>query len=203
MYNIQFILTIFFVFVRLLESRKLDSNSLTKTKSWSGWNEVAETSGGPLWPQNKWLHTPRTADYRHTRQDRWIQTELAFTLNKECHKTESLWNHTTTDCKEGEQLEDRRSVGESSCNCGDGTDQTVQSLMFMMMMIMTYCIVLTAQLISISTYRQYSRHAATAPTQHNDVNHSVFLNCKFSKEQYMLPEDDRVIETCRSVENGM
>jgi len=25
------------------------------------------------------------------------------------------------------------------------------------------------------------------------------LNCKFSKEQSMLPEDDRMIETCRSV----
>ena len=45
---------------------------------------VTETSGRlhPLWPQNKLLHTPRTIDYRHTRQDtsRWIQTELAFTL---------------------------------------------------------------------------------------------------------------------------
>jgi len=39
----------------------------------------------------------------------------------------------TTDHKEGEQLEDRRNVGESSCNSGDGTDQRVQSLMFMMM----------------------------------------------------------------------
>jgi len=27
------------------------------------------------------------------------------------------------------------------------------------------------------------------------------LNCNFSKEQYMLPEDDRVIETCKSVLN--
>jgi len=45
-------------------------------------------------------------------------------------------NHTTTDHKEGEQLEDRGSVGASSCNCGDGTDQRVQSLMFMMMMMM-------------------------------------------------------------------
>jgi len=27
----------------------------------------------------------------------------------------------------------------------------------------------------------------------------VFLNCNFSKEQCMLPEDDRMIETCRSV----
>ena len=31
-------------------------------------------------------------------------------------------------------MEDRRSVGESSCDCGDGTDQRVQSLMFMVMM---------------------------------------------------------------------
>jgi len=30
-------------------------------------------------------------------------------------------------------MEDRRSVGASSCNSGDGTDQRVQSLMFMMM----------------------------------------------------------------------
>jgi len=62
----------------------LDSNSFTKTKNWSGRNEVTETSGRlhPLWPQNKWLHTPRATDYRHTRQDRWIQTELLFTLAK-------------------------------------------------------------------------------------------------------------------------
>jgi hypothetical protein len=56
-----------------------------------------------------------------------------FYTFKECHKTESLWNHTTTDHKEGEQLEDRRRVGASSCNCGDGTDQRARSLMFMMM----------------------------------------------------------------------
>ena len=55
-----------------------------------------------------------------------------FHTCKECHKTESLWSHTTTDHKEGEQLEDRRSVGASSCNSGDGTDQKVQSSMFMM-----------------------------------------------------------------------
>jgi len=36
--------------------------------------------------------------------------------------------------KEGGQLEDRINVGESCCNSGDGTDQRVQSLMFMMMM---------------------------------------------------------------------
>ena len=57
-----------------------------------------------------------------------------FHTCKECHKNGSLWNHTITDHKEGEQLEDRRSVGASSCNSGDGTDQRVQSLMFMLMM---------------------------------------------------------------------
>ena len=61
---------------------------------------------------------------------------IGFHTCKECHKNESLWNHTTTDHKEGEQLEDRRSVGARSCNCGDGTDQRVQSLVFMMMMVM-------------------------------------------------------------------
>jgi len=33
---------------------------------------------------------------------------------------------------------------------------------------------------------------------YNEVNHSV-LNWNFSKEQSMLPEDDHMIETCRSV----
>ena len=70
----------------------MDSNSLTKTKNWSGRNEVTETSGRlhPLWPQNKWLHTLRTTDYRHTRQDRWIQTELAFALAKNATKPNPL-----------------------------------------------------------------------------------------------------------------
>ena len=61
-----------------------------------------------------------------------------FHTCKECNKTEYLSNHTTTGHKEGEQLEDRRSVGASSCNCGDGTDHRVQSLMFMVMMMMMY-----------------------------------------------------------------
>jgi len=43
------------------------------------------------------------------------------------------------------------------------------------------------------------RHAATAPTQRNDVNHRVFLNYNFSNGQCMLLEDDRMIETRRSV----
>ena len=43
---------------------------------------------------------------------------------KEYQKTEPPWNHTTTDHEEGERMEDRRNVGENSCNSLDGTDQT-------------------------------------------------------------------------------
>jgi hypothetical protein len=49
---------------------------------------------------------------------------------------EELKNHITTDHKEEEHLEDRRNFGENSCNSGDGTDQWVKSLMFMIMMMM-------------------------------------------------------------------
>jgi len=42
-------------------------------------------------------------------------------------------------------------------------------------------------------------HAATTPTQRNDVNRWVFLNYNFSKEQCMLPEGDSMIATFRSV----
>ena len=46
---------------------------------------------------------------------------------------------------------------------------------------------------------KYTQHAATAPTQRNDVNHGVFLNYNFTKERCMIPEDDRTIEICRSI----
>jgi len=78
---------------------------------------------------------------------------------KGCHKTESLWNHTTTNHKEGEQLEVGRSVVASSCNSGDRTDQWVQSLMFMMMMILLICCPVVAEI-------HYKRCA------HNIVDHS-------------------------------
>ena len=50
--------------------------------------KLSETSGRlyPLWPQDKRLHTPRITDYRHTRQDRRIQTELVSSLAKNATK---------------------------------------------------------------------------------------------------------------------
>ena len=70
------------------ESENWTLTGLQKTKNWSGRNEVTETSGRlhPLWPQNKWLHTPRNTDYRHTGPCRWTQTELAFTDAKNATK---------------------------------------------------------------------------------------------------------------------
>jgi len=46
-----------------------------------------------------------------------------------------------------------------------------------------------------STYR----HAATAPKLTQRSSSLNVLNYNFSKEKCMLPEDDRVIETCRGV----
>jgi hypothetical protein len=57
-----------------------------------------------------------------------------FYTFKVCHKTESLQNRTATAHREREKLGDRRNVGESSCNSGDGTGQPAQPLMFMTMM---------------------------------------------------------------------
>jgi len=76
------------IFHIFLWVRKLDYDRLTERKKWSGRNEVIEASSKlhPLWPQNKRLLTPWTTDWMHTRQDRWIQTELVFTLAKNVTK---------------------------------------------------------------------------------------------------------------------
>ena len=110
-----------------LQRRRIEVAEMKLLRPLAGYTLYDNKTNGP--------HTPRTTDYKHTRKDRRIQTELAFTLAKNATKTESLWNHTATDHKEGEQLEDRRSVDTNSCNSGDGTDQRVQSLMFVMLII--------------------------------------------------------------------
>ena len=124
----------FFIWVR-----KLDSNSLTKTKNWSCRNEVIKTSGRlrPLWPQDKRLHTPRTADYRHTRQDRWIQTEVATTLAKNATKPnpfEIIPLQTTR--KEGNWKTEEELAPAVITLETERIKGSIQSLMFMMMMIM-------------------------------------------------------------------
>ena len=97
--------------------RKLDFDSLTETKNWSGRNETIETSGRlhPLWSQSKRLHTTWTTDYMHTRQDRWIQTKLVFTLAKNATKLnplEIIPLQTTrkTDSRKTEEMLERATV---------------------------------------------------------------------------------------------
>jgi preprotein translocase subunit YajC len=63
-------------------------------------------------------------------------------------------------------LEDRRNVGESSYNSGDGTDQMVKSLMFMMMMMMMMMMMIlkyprNGREKSIETYSSVQRSEAT------------------------------------------
>ena len=77
----------------------------------------------------------RVGDLFHSQVSFRLNTDgTGFFTWKQCHKSESLWNHTTTDHKEEGQLEDRRSFGVRSCNSVDGTSQRVHSLMFMIMM---------------------------------------------------------------------
>jgi len=90
-----------------------------------------------LWSQDKQLHMPRTTDYRHTRQDRWIQAELVSTHAKNAAKPNSFEIiPLQTTRKENNWMTEETIVGDSGCNFGDGTDQRVQSLMFMMMVMM-------------------------------------------------------------------
>jgi len=89
-----------------------------------------------------------------------------FHTCKEYHKTESLWNHTTSHHKEGEYLEDLRIVGASSCNCRDGTDQRVQSLMFMMMITISRILGFTDILdVWIRLWKMYTLLTSVSPTQ--------------------------------------
>ena len=76
---------------------------------------------------------------------------------------------------EGEQLEDRRSVGVSSCNFGDGTDQRVQPLMFMMMMIMKF--LMTADILKFG-YKNFivaRSNTASDPTPLARINWKIFV----------------------------
>ena len=76
-----------------------------------------------LWPV--WIYNifPHYLIMAQLLKEKW-SVVIWFQRDPECHKTGSRWNLITTDHKEGEQLEDRKNVGENSCNSGNGTDQT-------------------------------------------------------------------------------
>jgi len=61
--------------------------------------------------------------------------ELVFTLTKNATKPNPFEIISLQTTREESNWKTEKNVGESTCNSGDGTDQRVQSLMFMMMMI--------------------------------------------------------------------
>jgi hypothetical protein len=72
----------------------------------------------------------------HTGQDRRIQTELVFTLAKNATKPNPFEILSLQTTRKENNWKTEKNVDESSYNSGNGTDQRVQSLMFMMMMMM-------------------------------------------------------------------
>ena len=126
--------------------RKFDSDSFTETKNWRGRNEIIETSGRlhPSWPQNKRLYTPWTKDYRHTGQDRWIQTELAFTLAKNATKPNPVEIILQTTRKEN-NWKTKETTARTAVTLETERIKLVQSMMFMMMMMMMMMIMMTNQ----------------------------------------------------------
>jgi hypothetical protein len=79
----------------------------------------------------------------HTRQDRQIQAELAFTLSKNATKPNPFEIISLQTTRKENNWKTGETLGESSYNSGDGTDQRVQSLMFLMMMMITKTRIIT------------------------------------------------------------
>jgi hypothetical protein len=106
-----------------------------KRWKWSYWD---------LWQARPFMTTKQTTpcavNYRlNAHWTRWIQTELAFTLAKNATKPnpfEIIILQTIR--KENNWETEETLVRAVVCNSGDGTDQRVQSLMFMMMT-MIFC----------------------------------------------------------------
>jgi len=86
-------------------------------------------------PQNKRLYTPWTKDYRHTRQDRWIQTELAFTLAKNATKPNPVQIILLQTTRKENNWKTEETLERTVVTLETERIKMVQSLMFMMIMI--------------------------------------------------------------------
>jgi len=116
------------------------THSLTETKIWSGRNEIIETSGRllPSWPQNKRLYTPWTKNYRHTRQDRSIQTELAFRLAKNATKPNPVDIIPLQATKKENNWKTEGTLARKFVTLETERIKLVQLLMFMMTMVIKW-----------------------------------------------------------------
>ena len=116
------------------------THSLTETKIWSGRNEIIETSDRllPSWPQNKWLYTPWTKDYRHTRQHRSIQTELAFRLAKNATKPNPVEIIPLQTTRKENNWKTEGTLARKFVTLETERIKLVQLLMFMMTMVIKW-----------------------------------------------------------------
>jgi hypothetical protein len=94
----------------------------------------------------------------YTGQDRLIQKELAFTPAKNATKQNPFKIIPLQSAGKENSWETEETLERAAVNCGDGTGQMAQPLMFMMMMMIMFlyiCIVHTAVLFqsSVSVYR--------------------------------------------------
>ena len=114
-------------------------NTVQELKNWSGRNEIIATSGRlhPSRPQNKWLYTPWTKDNRHTRQDRWIQTELAFTLAKNATIPEPVEIISLQTTRKENNWKTEGALARTVVTLETERIELVRSLMYMMMMMNT------------------------------------------------------------------
>ena len=139
----------------LYGSENLTLNSLTKTKNLSGRNEVTETSGRlhPLCPQNKWPHTLRTADYRLSRQDRWTQMELAFTLAKNATIPNPFEIIPLQTARKENSWKTKEALAWEAVTLETEKDQWVQSLIFMMMIVIKIISIIMCVVLHVDKYK--------------------------------------------------
>ena len=90
----------------------------------------------PSRPQNKRLYTPRTKYSSHTRQDRWIQTELAFTLAKNATKQNPVEIIPLQATRKENNCKTEETLARTFVTLETERIKPVQSLMFMMMVMM-------------------------------------------------------------------
>ena len=85
--------------------------------------------------QNKRLYMPWTKDYSHTRQDRWIQTELAFTLAKNATKPDPVEIISLQTIRKENNWKTEETLARTVVTLETEQIRLVQSLVYRMMMV--------------------------------------------------------------------
>ena len=100
-------------------------------------NEIIATSGRlhPSGPQNKRLYTPWTKDYRHNRQDRRIQTELAFTLANNATKPDPFEIISLQTTRKKNNWKTEKTLARTVVTLETERIKLVQSLMYIIIII--------------------------------------------------------------------